>query len=106
MCYRGSQANDCYRLFFQRFFSQHLFLPQNDQSGDADAHNDQTDDQETVRRRGQRHPAGIHVHAVDTEMIVGIAMTMVMQVRYFITLFSRLLITEDRSSRVPLMISR
>ena len=40
------------------------------------------------------------------EIMVGIAITNVMDVRYFITLFRRLLITEETSSLVPLMISR
>ena len=40
------------------------------------------------------------------DMIVGTAITNVMAVKYFMTLFSRLSITEDNSSLVPLIISR
>lgn len=40
------------------------------------------------------------------EIPVGIAITMVIDVRYFMTLFSLLSITDDISSLVPFMISR
>ena len=51
-------------------------------------------------------PAALTFIPYKPEMMVGMAITIVMDVRYFITLFKRRSIIVDTSSRVLLMMSR